>query len=59
LTFPRKPIKWNHGAADYVLVSTRQLVPDSGWPLKARFFKESGQCRIELSRYGCPQTAAK
>jgi hypothetical protein len=39
-----------------VLVSVRQLVPDSGSLLKARFFKAFGQrrFRIELERYGCP-----
>jgi hypothetical protein len=45
--------------AHCVLVSMRQLVPDSGWPLKARFFKGAGQrqYRIELSRYKCPSAA--
>ena len=39
-----------------VLVSVRQLVPDSGSVLKTRFFKGFGQrrFRIGLERYGCP-----
>ena len=41
--------------ANCSLVSMRQLVPDSGYPLKTRFFKGSGQpqFRIQLERYEC------
>jgi hypothetical protein len=42
-----------------VLLSARQLVPDSGYAMKTRFFQGYGQrrFRIELERYECPPLA--